>query len=630
MTPHSFRTAVLALITAGVVACGPAAAPPAPAPTSAPAPAAQPTTAPAAKPTTAPAAAATTAPAAAATTAPAAAAKPTEAPKPAAPAAPAAPADAAPADQQVLVTAYDNTADFTTLDFWESVYKRGGANADLFTEPLVRINKNFEIVPGAAAEWSADSSGKVWTFKLDPALMWSDDTPLTADDYLATFRYGADPKHAWDFSWFFNGVIAGWDDAVAGKAPLDALGVKAVDKNTLQFTTQEPAPYLPAMMLYSSALQKKALETVGGLYNSDPKTSVSSGPFVLTEWRKGDRVIMTANPKYKGKNKPFIQKIVNIGIAPNARFASYQAKEIDFVDGASLSPADNDIIAADPQLSKELHPHYGDFRTDYLFFDTKNPPFDNIKVRQAFSHIVPRDDLIKQIIKPSQGIPAYSFLMPGFPAANSEGLKNIQNYDPAAAKQLLADAGFPDGAGFPKVTLWLRNEAPVRQAVAQAIAASIKQNLGIDVDVSNKEQKTFMDSLNAKPTEIQFGMVSYGFDFLDPFNMLSVWLGGGRHNWNNPEFDNQVKKAAAFTGDPAMRVKMFQDAEKLLVTEAPGVFIYHRTVGDLYRPYLKGSELEADKNGFAALHWPGYSNASTSIGSLYISKDAASAGRKLP
>ncbi len=623
MTRHALQTALLSLITAGLVACGPAA--PAPTP---PAPAAA-TTAPAAaaKPTTAPAAAATTAPAAAATTAPAAAAKPTTAP---AAAAAAAPADAADAAQQVLVSPYDNTADFTTLDFWESVYKRGGANADMFTEPLVRINKNFEVQPGAATEWSADPTGKVWTFKLDPALMWSDDTPVTADDYVATFRYGADPKHAWDFSWFFNGVIAGWDDAVAGKAPVDAIGVKAVDKNTLQVTTQEAAPYLPAMMLYSQGLQKKALETVGGLYNSDAKTSVSSGPFVLTEWRKGDRVIMTANPKYKGKNKPIIQKIINIGVAPNARFAAYQAKEIDFVDGASMSPADNEIVAADAALSKELHPHYGDFRTDYLFFDTKNPPFDNIKVRQAFSHIVPRDDLIKQIIKPSQGIPAFSFLMPGFPAANSEGLKGIQNYDVEAGKKLLAEAGFPDGKGFPKVTLWLRNEAPVRQAVAQAIAASIKQNLGIEVDVSNKEQKTFMDALNAKPTQVQFGMVSYGFDFLDPFNMLSVWLGGGRHNWNNPEFDNQVKKAAAFTGDPATRIKMFQDAEKLLVTEAPGVFIYHRTVGDMYRPYLKGSELEPDKNGFAALHWPGYSNANLTVSTVYISKDAASAGRKLP
>src|SRR5207302_2517121 len=189
------------------------------------------------------------------------------------------------------------------------------------------------------------------------------------------------------------------------------------------------------------------------------------------------------------------------------------------------------------------------------------------------------------------------------------------------AKQLLADAGFPDGKGFPRLTLWLRNEAPVRQAAAQAIAASIKQNLNIDVDVSNKEFKTFTDAMNAKPPQIQFGMVSYGFDFLDPYNMLSVWLSGGRHNWNNPEFDNQVKKAAAFTGDTATRIKMFQDAEKLLVQDVGGVFIYHRTVADLYRPYLKGSELEKDKNGYAAMHWPGYANMDLLPGTMYVSKD---------
>jgi ABC-type transport system substrate-binding protein len=384
------------------------------------------------------------------------------------------------------------------------------------------------------------------------------------------------------------------------------------------------------MMLYSQGMQKKALEAHGGLYNSDPATSVSDGPFILKEWRKGDRLELDANPKYRGTNKPLIQKVINIGAAPGANFTSYQANELDFVPGANLSPADNEIIAADPQLSKETHPHYGDFRTDYLFFDEQNPPFNNLKVRQAFSHLIPRDDLIKQIIKPSQGIPAYSFLMPGFPAANSEGLKDIQNYDPAAAKQLMADAGYPGGAGFPKITLWLRNEAPIRQAVAQAIAASLNQNLGISVDVSNKENKTFTDAMNAKPTQIQFGMVSYGFDFLDPYNMLSVWLGDGRHNWKNAEFDQQVKAAASFTGDPAARIKMFQDAERLLVSDVGGVFIYHRTVADLYKPYLKGAALEPDKNGFAALHWPGYVNFSTSLSSIYISKDVSSSGRKLP
>jgi ABC-type oligopeptide transport system substrate-binding subunit len=626
-------TALMAALILGVAACAPAAAP---APTSPPAAAAKPTPAPAAG-------VATTAPAAAASASPSAAAKPasspvsaaaTTAPAAAAAAAPGAaptlPADAAPLDQQVLVMAYDNTADFTTLDFWQSVYGRAGSNSDMLTETLVRINKNFDIVPGAATKWSVDSTNLVWTFNLDPNLMWSDDTPVTADDYVATFRYGADPKHAWDFTWFFQGVIKNWDDVVAGKMPLDQLGVTAVDAHTLQITTQQPAPYIPAMMLYSQGMQKKALEAHGGLYNSDPATSVSDGPYILKEWRKGDRVEFDINPKYRGTNKPFIQKVINIGASPGANFASYQANELDFVPGANLSPADNEIIAADPQLSKETHPHYGDFRTDYLFFDEQNPPFNNLKVRQAFSHLIPRDDLIKQIIKPSQGIPAYSFLMPGFPAANSEGLKDIQNYDPAAAKQLMADAGYPGGAGFPKITLWLRNEAPVRQAVAQAIAASLNQNLGISVDVSNKENKTFTDAMNAKPTQIQFGMVSYGFDFLDPYNMLSVWLGDGRHNWKNDDFDQQVKAAASFTGDPATRIKMFQDAERLLVTDVGGAFIYHRTVADLYKPYLKGSELEPDKNGFAALHWPGFTNVSTSLGSIYISKDVASSGRKLP
>lgn len=538
------------------------------------------------------------------------------------------PADAAPPEQQVYIVHYDNTADFTTIDFYESVYKRGGAITDVLSDPLVRLDKNFKVQPGAATEWSVDASGLVWTFKLDPNLIWNDDTPVTADDYVATLRYGADPKHAWDFTWFFQGVIKNWTEAVEGKVPVDQLGVSAVDAHTLAITTVSPAPYLPAMMLYSSPLQKKALEAHGGLYNSDPATSVSSGPFVLKEWRKGDRLIYEANPKYKGTNKPLIQKIINIGANVSSDFAAYQAGEIDFVAGANLSPADNELIAADPELSKESHSHYGDFRTDYLFFDNQNPPFNDLKVRQAFSHVIDRDAIIKSIIKPSQGIPAYSFLMPGFPDANSQGLKDIQNYDPAKAKQLLADAGFPDGKGFPKLTLWLRNEAPVRQAMAQAIAASIKQNLNIDVEVSNKENKTFNDAMNAKPPQIQFGMVSYGFDFLDPFNMLSVWLSGGRHNWSNTQFDDMVKKAASFTGDPAQRTKMFQDAEQLLVSDVGGVFIYHRTVSDIYKPYLKGTELEADTNGVAAMHWPGYSGFGNLIGSMYISKDVGN--RQIP
>jgi ABC-type transport system substrate-binding protein len=375
---------------------------------------------------------------------------------PAAPEAPAAgqtlngvtlPPDAAPPEYQVYVNYFQNDAPYTTLDFMESVYNRGGVGPlnDLHSEPLVRLNKDFEVEPAAALSWSSNEDGTVWTFNLDPNLVWSDGTPLTAEDYVITMRYAADPKHAWDFAWFFSapGEIKNWDAAVAGTVPLEEIGVAADGPNTLIVTTATPAPFLPAKMLYVTPFQKAAFEQHGPLYNNDPATSVSSGPFVLKELRPGERIVWEANPMYKGSNKPFIQKVISIGAKPETFFAGYQAGEVDFVTGQALQTADNEIIAADPELSQQIRTNSQDFRTDYLFFDNQSPPFNDVKVRQAFGHIVDRDTLIEQIITPSQGIPAYSFLMPGFPGSNSEGLKDIQSYDPEKARALLAEAGFP-------------------------------------------------------------------------------------------------------------------------------------------------------------------------------------------
>ena len=197
----------------------------------------------------------------------------------------------------------------------------------------------------------------MWTFHLDPNLMWSDDTPVTADDYVATFRLWRRSKARLGLHvvlWRRTQELG--QKRSAGTVPVDQLGVKAVDANTLQFTTVSPAPYLPAMMLYSDTMQKKALDAHGGLYNSDPATSVSSGPFVLKEWSKGERLVYEANPKYKGTNKPFIQKLIVVGAAPSTDFASYQAGEIDYVVGSNLSPADNEIIESDATLKREVTP----------------------------------------------------------------------------------------------------------------------------------------------------------------------------------------------------------------------------------------------------------------------------------
>src|SRR5581483_8629928 len=115
-------------------------------------------------------------------------------------------------------------------------------------------------VPGAAESWQGSPDGKTWTFKIAKGLMWNDGNPVTADDWVATFQYGADPKHAWDFTWFFQGIVKNWTEAIGGKAPLDQIGVRrGDDANTLIFETVVAAPYLPAMLVYSWPLSKAAL-----------------------------------------------------------------------------------------------------------------------------------------------------------------------------------------------------------------------------------------------------------------------------------------------------------------------------------------------------------------------------------
>jgi peptide/nickel transport system substrate-binding protein/oligopeptide transport system substrate-binding protein len=529
------------------------------------------------------------------------------------------PADAAPLEQQVLVYPYSGWKTFTALDMPVSVYQRADTISDILSESLVRLDKNFQVQPGAATDWSVDDTGLVWTFNLDPNLMWNDGTPVTAADYVKTFQFTADPEHAWDFAWYWDGVIQNYHEAFAGEVPMDQIGVTAVDDHTLQITTVSPAPYLPAMLIFSNPLQKKALEATGPYYNSDPATSVSSGPYKLTEWAKDQRVVYEINPDYKGTSKPMIEKLIVVGYGQGTQLPAYQNNEIDFVWGNQgvLSPADLEIIQADPALFAEYHQHQGDFRTNYFFFDDSQAPFNDLKVRQAFAHMLNRDAIIENLVGIS-GIPAYSFLMPGFPDANSEAFKATYPYDPEKAKALLAEAGYPNGEGFPKLTLSLRAEAALNQAIAQSYAADITDQLGIQVDVQNMEFAGFMDALNADPTGIQFGLISYGMDYLDPSNMFGVFKTGGRHQWSNAEFDKLITEAAPFTGDPAERTKMYQDAEKILVEDVGGVWVYHNTPGDLIKPYLVGPALEPDNSGFSAWHWPYFSSFSDLLSGVYI------------
>ncbi|MCC6801409.1 MAG: peptide ABC transporter substrate-binding protein [Anaerolineae bacterium] len=506
-----------------------------------------------------------------------------------------------------------------------TVYQRicQPGTSDLFGDSLVNLDENLGLIPAAAESWEPSEDGLTWYFHLRPGQVWSDGTPLTANDWVVTWRWMATPENAYDFVWMWQGIILNWSEAVAGEVPPEEIGLEAVDDDTLAITTVAPAPYLPATMYFWPPLQAKALEESGPNYVNDPATSVSSGPFMLQEFVPGDHAVVVANPTYTGFRQPYLKEIRGLyGDKLNGSFLAFQDHTIDRVGYEFLAPADFEVIKANPELLDNYLPNPGDFRTDYLLMDTFTPPFDNHDVRLAFAKAVDRESIVANVINASWNlaVPAYSFLAPGFPAWDSEGaLKSIQAYDCPAAQQLLADAGYPNGDGFPALELKLRNESEFNAQRFIAAAASISDCLNVGISVNNIENATYMTALLDRPTGVQFGAISYGMDYLDPANMMGVWVSTGRHSWRNAEFDQLVIDAGSFVGDPAERFAMYQEAERILVEDVGGIFLDHRIQGDLFQPYIAGECFRPNSQSVSAWQW----GNDWCWGSIYVTQDVS-------
>lgn len=536
------------------------------------------------------------------------------------------PANAAPYDQQIMAGICESTNKEMSLSSVVSVYARICSSFgifDKFGDSLVGLDENLNLIPGAAEKWEVSADGLSWSFHLRPGQVWSDGTPLTANDYVASYRFMVDPANAYDFVWMWQGTIKNWSEAVAGEVKPEEIGVTAGDDNTVVIYTNGPRPYLPGTVYFWPPLQAAALAKYGPGYINDPATSVSSGPFMLQSFKPGESIVAVANPTYNGFNKPMLKELRGTyGDALNGSFLAFQNGDIDQVNYDKMNVADFEVIKNDPVLSANYRPNFGDFRTDYLLFDTYTAPFNDQKVRLAFAKAIDRESIVKNVVGSQFGIAAYSFLAPGFPASDGDGsLKSIQGYDCDAAKTLLSDAGYPDGKGFPDQELKLRNENDAHKAWAVAAAGSISQCLNVKITVNNLEFKTYMDGLLARPTTIQFAMISYGMDYLDPSNMLGVWLSSGRHSWTNADFDKLVNDAGVKVDDAAARLQMYKDAEKILVSDVGGAFLVHRIQGDLFQPFIAGDCFRPDKQGVGAWHW----GNDWCWGNIYVTKDVANA-----
>ena len=459
--------------------------------------------------------------------------------------------------------------------------------------------ETVEPKPWLATGWKVSDDGLTWTFTLrkdvywlrwDPATQKAEKKrPVTAQDIEYSVKRAVNPATASDYA-YVDYIIKNAQAVNTGESTdLDSVGVKAVDDYTVEFTLTQPAGYFAGIagLWTNYPVPKEPIEEFGEKW-TEPGNIWTCGPYVLDSWEHENKMIMKKNPLWFDAKNVSIEQINWVMVVEDSTaFAMYENGELD-VQAAPL--ADMDRIKADPVLSKELK-IAPVLCTYYYGFNTTKPPFDNAKVRQAFSYGIDRQKLIDTVLKGEQK-PAKTFACPGIFGSPAEdpNFKGIE-FDPAKGKALLAEAGYPDGKGLPDITLMF-NFTEGHKRIAEFIQSSWKENLGVEVKLANQEWKVYLKTVNTDAPQIY--RMGWCADYPDENN----WVLENFHTtkslnnpkWSGPdaeEFDKLLDEAAA-SSDPAKRKELYFNAEKILCVDSAVIApIYYYTRVTCTKPYVE-------------------------------------------
>lgn len=526
------------------------------------------------------------------------------------------PPDAASLDKQIFRP--DGGIEPKFFDTARDIYNTGATNTG--TEPLLRNNENFELVPAACESWKPGPSAEYWEFTIRKDNVWSDGQPITSDDVVFTYWHIADPAMQNPWVWFYFD-IKGISKVNSGKGTAADIGVEKVDDRTFRIHGEFGSiPYLPALESYQASVivPKHVAEPDPAHWADTIEKFVSGGPYIPTQWEHNKQITWEINPKYNGPHKPGIQKVVNIifpaGTPANATFNAWLNQEIDLVH--ILDPQSLAAARADPKLNPLLH-FFNNFQSTYIAFDTFKPPLDKKEVRQALAQSIDRATLCQQVLNGSY-IPGYSMLPPGFPAYNPD-LKKFSEFNVDAAKAALTAGGVTN----PK-TISIDLYSNGVDQFCQFVAQQWQTNLGITVNLKQVDNATWGD-LRSKHQMMAY-RGPYEYDFIDPANLLtSLWRsvpapegqkepwGSPRHPWKNDQFD-QLCTDAGKEADQAKRIQEYQQAEEILVSDYAAAFLAHQVVFQIWWPWITG--MAADKTGNVVYRW-----LDLSMFQMYVRKD---------
>lgn len=443
----------------------------------------------------------------------------------------------------------------------------------------------LEPVPDIATHWDVSPDGRTYTFHLRPSV-WSDGTPLTAHDFVFSFRRLVDPTTASKYA--TNGFIFKGGAAIGrGAAAPESLGVRALDDSTLEVELEDPLPYVLSFLTFYSfmpiprhlfdELERQGIDQ--DLWTR-PEHLVCNGPYRMTEWTFRQRMVFEKNPRYWDAAHVALERI-RVAMVESATTALnlYTTGEFDWPGSTTSLPAEfMDHLARFRDFRR--HPYLAVY---FYWINTKAKPLDDPLVRRALSLAIDREALVTYVTRGGQ-LPTADLVPGGL--AGYRGL-GLPIFDPAAGRRLLAEAGYPTGSDVPPITL-IYNTSEGHKQIAEAIQQMWKQHLGVTVELENQEWKVFLSS--AELMNFQLCRMGWTGDYADPFTFLELLSGdcGNNHsNWQSPAFDGLLREANR-ESDPTARLEKLRAAEALALAEQPLIPLFVYTRSQLVKPYVRG------------------------------------------
>ncbi len=487
--------------------------------------------------------------------------------------------------EQLMV--YNLGAEPETIDPALNTAVDGGIVIINCFEGLVRLDDKGQPAPGVAERWDISEDQLTYTFHLRKDAKFSDGTPITAKDFEYSWKRVVNPATEAEYVTQLL-MVKNAEEISNGKMDIDQLGIKVVDDYTFEVYLKALTPYFLELCAFPTLLpvKKDVVEKDPDTWATKPETYIGNGPFKIESWTNNDHMMLVRNENYwDAKNVKLDKLKFVVVVEESSALTAWEKKDIDINDKIPTAELQKLVSEGKAKILPELG-------VSYVNFNVTRKPLDDVRVREALALAINKKQICENVLRggevPANGVVPYGVndAKPGSDFRAVAGNELPPEGDIQKAKQLLAEAGYPDGKGFPELT-YCYNTSETNKAVAEAIQNMWKQNLNINVKLENLEWGVFIPKRQNGDYDIARG--AWLGDYMDPMTFLDLFTSQSGNNdpqYRIPAYDDLISKAR-MEGDAEKRWQYLHEAENMLLKDVPIAVVNFRANPMSVHPYCK-------------------------------------------